>query len=230
MTSVSRTHSSNRGFTMSKLFNRKTAVGAIVATALLGGGVAYAYPPDQALTVAATASSDGTTSHIVVTVSNANPGCATKVEIGDGPTVTIPASGNSTTVTTSVDVTGLTGRHSVSARTVDCPKGSKEKAKSKFVVLTASNNITSPATAVVRTSYVISFSGLTPDTTTVSVIATGPPGQQLSDDDTVDKRGNASVKLKFKAAGTWTLVTTITTGGASPTTTSETKTITVTTS
>jgi hypothetical protein len=81
-------------------------------------------------------------------------------------------------------------------------------------VLTASNHVTYPPGSTVprRSTYVIKFSGLVPNTTGVAVIATGTDGQK-SDNDTVDRRGEASLKLKFRKAGTWTLVTTISPAG-----------------
>lgn len=207
---------------MSKFINKKSAVVALVATAMLGGGVAFAYPPDQALNVAATASSDGTSAHVLVTVSNANPNCATAIRVtGSSASTVVPATHGGTTVTTTFDIPGLSGRHSVTARTQHCAKGSKEHAKSKFVVLTTGNHVSYPATAKVRSNYKIYFSGLVPSTTNVSVIGTGPEGKQVSDGATVNRRGEATLKLKFKKAGTWTLVTTITTADGGSTTSSK---------
>jgi hypothetical protein len=207
--------------------NKKSAIVTLVAVAVLGGGAAFAYPPNAAINVAATATSDGTTGTVLVTVNNANPSCDTRIELdGQLPGTIIPASHSTTTntVTTTLVVGGLAGRHTVTARTVNCPKGSKEHAKSaKFVVLTSSNHITYPASANVGTGYVITFSGLTPITTQVSVVATGP-GKQDSDAEAVDRRGEASLKVKFKKPGTWSLVVTITTPSGPVT---ETRTITV---
>jgi hypothetical protein len=204
---------------VSKLINKKSVVLVLAAAGLVGGGVAYAYPPDAALTVSAVTngSNDAT-----VTINNANPGCGTQIELDGTVVKTVPATGNTNPITTTVPVTGLTGRHSISVRTVGCPKGSKERAKSKFVILTSSGNITYPTNPTVG-SYVVKFSGLTPGTTTVSVVATGP-GKQDSDTDTVDRRGEASLKVKLKPAGTWTIVTTIKVGSS---TTTESKTVTV---
>jgi hypothetical protein len=77
MTSVSRKHSSNKGISnmFNLLFNRKTVVVALAATALLGGGVAMAYPPGTDLTVTATAAPSTDPAHpnttdVLVTVSH----------------------------------------------------------------------------------------------------------------------------------------------------------------
>ncbi len=203
-------------------------VAALVAVAVLGGGAAVAYPPTADLAVSATATSDGTNATVLVTVSNANPSCDTRIKLdGVNPGVLIPASHSTTTntVTTTLTVAGLTGRHKVSARTENCPKGSKEHAKSDdFVVHTNSNHIIYPATAGYRTSYVIQFTGLTPTTNVVSATATGPGGEQSTDGESVDRRGEASAKLKFRVHGTWSIVVTIT-GPGGPIT--DTKTVTV---
>jgi hypothetical protein len=112
-----------------KLLNSKrTVIGSLLGVALIGGGaagVAFGYPAGVPLTVAATADSSGIAT---VTVTNANPGCDTQVEI-DGHVVGTIAANNTTTQTGMYPVSG-TGRHKVSARTLDCQKGQKEHANS----------------------------------------------------------------------------------------------------
>jgi hypothetical protein len=199
---------------VSRFINKKSAVVALVATAMLGGGVAFAYPPSSRMTVAATGSSDGSSAAVVVTVNNANPTCKIQIRVEGSSASAIELPGHGTTFTHPFTIPGLHGRHSVTARTKSCPKGSKEHAKNRFVVLTTSNHVSYPPGTTVprRSSYVIRFSGLVPNTTGVAVIATGPGGQK-ADHDTVDRRGEASLKLKFRKAGTWTLVTTISPAG-----------------
>jgi hypothetical protein len=194
--------------------NKKSAVMGLVAVAVLAGGAAVAYPPSSGISVAATATSNGSTATVLVTVSNANPSCDTRIKLdGANPGYLIPASHSTTTntVSTTLTVPGLTGRHNVSARTENCPSGSKEHAKSDdFVVQTTSNHITYPATAGYRVNYLIQFTGLTPTSNVVSATATGPGGDQDVDSDTVDRRGEATLKLKFTTHGTWSIVVTIT--------------------
>ncbi|HST86591.1 MAG TPA: hypothetical protein VLL08_32940 [Kineosporiaceae bacterium] len=216
MTSVSRKHSSNKGNNIMSnlLLNRKTAVVALAVTALLGGGAAVAYPPGTKLTVAATAAPSTDPAHpnttdVLVTVSNANPTCATRIQIDNGNEVVLPAG----TSTTHVYVTSGSGRHSVTARTVDCTKGSKEHAKSKFVTLDA--KATGNATSPVGKNYVVNFTGLDPDSAVTSTATRqGSPMTQLVDSDDVDRRGEATVKFKLKASGTWVITTVITPSGA----------------
>jgi hypothetical protein len=208
---------------VNKYLNKKSAVLTLVAVGVLGGGAAFAYPPSVAITVSAATPTPG---QVVVTVDNANPGCGTQIELDGTVITTIPASHSTTTntVTTTLTTPGLSGRHSVSARTVGCTKGSKEHAKTKFVVVTPSNHVTYPQGDTPATgNYSVKFSGLDPATTTVSVIATGP-GKQDTDSDGIDRRGEATLKVKLKPAGTWTIVTSINVNG---TITTETKTVVV---
>jgi len=220
MTSVSRKHSSNKGNTIMSLFNRKTlfnrkfAVVALVATAVLGGGVAFAYPPGTDLTVAGTAvpSTDPAhpnTTDVLVTVSNANPTCATRIQVDGGNEVVLPPG----TSSIHIFITPKPGTHSVRARTVGCTKGNKEHAKNKFVTLDAkaTGNPTSPA----GKNYTVEFTGLDP-TSAVTSTAThqGSPMTQLVDADGVDKRGEATVKFKLKLTGTWVISTVVTPSGA----------------
>lgn len=215
MTSVSRKHSSIKGINMSNLlFNRKTAVVALAATALVGGGVAFAYPPGTDLTVAASAAPSTDPAHpnttdVLVTVSNANPTCATRVRVNSGNEVILAAG----VTTTHVYIPSGSGRHSVTARTVDCQKGAKEHAKSKFVTLDA--KATGAATSPVGKNYKVEFSGLDPDSTVTSTATRqGTPMTQLVDSSDVDRRGEATTKFKLKAAGTWVITTVISPSGA----------------
>jgi type 1 fimbria pilin len=192
------------------LLTRKFAVIALAAAAVLGGGVAYAYPPGQALTVSATASPDGAgKTTVLVTVSNANPSCQIRLEV-DGTQTLLPKSA-STTITTSLTINSVAGRHSISARTEGCTKGSKEHAKSRFVILDAKTE--SAPTTRVRKNYLVRLHGFAP-ASTVTLIATGPGGvPQLTESDTVDRRGDAKVKFKFPVLGTWSIVTTVSPAG-----------------
>jgi hypothetical protein len=216
MTSVSRKHSSNKGISiMSKLlFNRKTAVVALALTALLGGGVAFAYPPGTALTVAASAvpSTDPAhpnTTDVLVTVSNANPTCATRIRVNNSNEVVLPAG----TTSTHIFIAPGPGRHSVTARTVDCTKGNKEHAKAKFVTLDA--KATGNATSPVGKNYRVEFTGLDPDSSVTSTATRqGTPMTQLVESADVDRRGEATVKFKLKTSGTWVITTVITPSGA----------------
>lgn len=201
---------------MSKLlFNRKTAAVALAATAVLGGGVAFAYPPGTDLTVAATAAPSTDPAHpgttdVLVTVGNANPNCSTRIRVDGGTEVVLPAG----TTTTHVFVPPSSGRHSVRARTVDCTKGNKnEHAKNTFVTLDAkaTGNPTSPK----GKNYVVEFTGLDPSSAVTSTAThQGSPMTQLVDSDAVDKRGEAKVKFKLKLSGTWVISTVVTPSGA----------------
>jgi hypothetical protein len=191
--------------------SRKTAIIALAATAVLGGGVAYAYPPGTDLTVAAAAAAtSGGNADIMVTVSNANPSCQTLVQVEGAPSVLLPAG----TTTHTFTVVASPGRHSVTARTVDCPKGQKEHAKSKYVILNA--QASHAPTAQVKKNYQVDYSGLQPDdvitvTATLSGNLTQP---QLTESDSVDRRGDAKVKFKFPKAGTWVITSTASPSGA----------------
>ena len=201
---------------MSNLFlKRKTAVAVLVATAVLGGGVAFAYPPGTDLTVAATAAPSTDPAHpnttdVLVTVTNANPNCSTRIRVDGGNEIVLPPG----TTTTHVYIAPSSGRHSVRARTVDCTKGNKnEHAKNTFVTLDAkaTGNPTSP----VGKNYTVNFTGLDPNSS-VSSTAThqGSPMTQLVDSDAVDKRGEATVKFKLKLTGTWVITTVVSPSGA----------------
>jgi type 1 fimbria pilin len=194
-----------------KFLSRKTAIITLVATAGLGGGVAYAYPSGTAMTVSASASATtpGGNAPVMVTVSNVNPACQTLVSVDDGSSVLLPPGATTTTIT----ISSSPGRHSVTARTVDCPKGEKEHAKSKFVIVDAS--VTAPPTAKVKKNYEVDYAGLEPDSI-VTVTATLPgssPLKQLVESDSVDRRGAAKVKFKFPTTGTWSVSTSVSPSG-----------------
>lgn len=195
---------------MSKLLNRKTAVAALAVTAVLGGGVAFAYPPGTALTVAATASpAPGNQMSVMVTVGNANPTCATRVNINGGSDVLLPAG----TTTTTVVVASKEGRNRVRARTVDCTKGNKEHAKNEFVV--GDGKAAGAPSSPVGKNYVVEITGVEPGSS-VSSTATltgSDPLIQLNDADAVDRRGEATVKFKLKQSGNWVVTTTVTPSG-----------------
>ena len=198
----------------SLLFNRKTAVVALAATALLGGGVAFAYPPGTDLTVAATAAPSTDPAHpntvdVLVSVGNANPTCATRIRVDNGNETVLPAG----TTSTHIYIAPGSGRHSVTARTVDCTKGNKEHAKSKFVTLDA--KATGAATSPLGKNYKVEFTGLDPDSAVTSTATRqGAPMTQLVDSDDVDRRGEATVKFKLKLSGTWVISTVITPSGS----------------
>jgi hypothetical protein len=212
MTSVSRTHSSKQGDPMSKLFmKRKIAIVALAAIAVLAGGVAFAYPPGMRLAVSATASNDpahpGQTT-VLVTVTNANPSCSTRINVDGGNEVLLAPGVTSTTVY----IDPRPGRHTVRARTVGCEKGSKEHARNKFVTLDAK---ASGATSSPKgKNYRVDFTGLDPDSSVTSM-ATRVGGNQPvgAESDHADRRGEATVKFKLKESGTWTITTTVSPSG-----------------
>jgi hypothetical protein len=185
------------------LLTKKAAIVGLSAAALLGGGVAYGYPSGTALTVSATAAPMNGTVKAMVSVANANPTCATRIRIDNGNEVVLPAG----TTTTTIDLGTVTGRHSVTARTVDCAKGQKEHAKSKFVVL--DGKATGDATAHVKKKYPVAISGFEPgtDVTVTATLVGSNPLVQVHDSDTVNKRGEAKTSFKFPQAGTWSVVT-----------------------
>jgi hypothetical protein len=154
------------------------------------------------VSVTVTPGESGPTADVLVTVSNANPSCQIRIQIDGGNTVILPAG----TTTVHVFIPPGSGRHSVTARTVDCPKGSKEHAKSKFVILDA--KATGAATSPVGKNYRVEITGLPPNSTVTSTATRqGSPLVQLVDSDTVDRRGEATVKFKLKPAGTWVVTT-----------------------
>jgi hypothetical protein len=204
--------------TVSKLtLNKKSAVIALAATAVLAGGVAFAYPNGVPLTVAATAAPSNDPAHlgqtaVIVTVSDANPTCATRIRVDGGNEEVLPAG----TTTTTIFITPSPGRHSVRARTLDCAKGQKEHADSKFVILDA--QASGPATATVKKNYQVKLAGFEPETD-ITVTATLPgtnPLVQVQDTDTADRRGNAKVKFKFTQPGTWVITSVGGSGSAAP--------------
>jgi hypothetical protein len=212
------------------LLNRRTAVAALVSTAMLSGGVAFAYLPTAKLTVSGTAALNGGTA----TITNANPSCATRIDVDDTSVGTIPA--GTTTASLNFSVVRLApGRHSVRAQTTDCIKGQKEHAKNAFVILDA--KVVGAPTAKVKKNYTVQISGLFPgvdSTTTATLSGTpdtadtpgtpGTPGPpvvamtQVRDTDTAGRRGDATTKFKFPKPGLWSVVVTASVG-ASPITT-----------
>jgi hypothetical protein len=197
-----RAHAEPRGITMSKvLLNRKTAVGAVVATALLAGGVAFAYPPGTRLTVSgqATPLPGGTQADVLVTVANADPTCAITVSVG-GETLDLLAG----TFTGHVTIPVESGRIRISARTVTCDDN--EHAHSNFVILDAKAAGES-STVPVKTNFKVELTGLQPGTsvTSTATLQGSDPLVQLVESDGVDKRGEATTKFKFKQKGTWVI-------------------------
>jgi len=192
------------------MLNKKTAVLTLIATAALGGGVAFAYPEDTAMAVSASPSAGvGGKTNVLVTVSASNPGCPTLVQVDGAAAVLLGAGQTTTTIT----VDTVTGRHRVSARTVNC-KGAKEHASSRYLILAGASSQSAP-TAELKKNYRIALTGFAPGTV-LTLVATGPAGStQLSASDTADSRGNAKVKFKFRMRGTWTIVTTSSPAGAS---------------
>jgi hypothetical protein len=184
--------------------NRRTAVAALATAAVLAGGAAYAYPSGTKMTVTATSTSADA---VTVTVSNANPACQIRVRIDNDAEITLPVSGTSATGTVSVPAPGLSpGRHRVSARTVNCTAGTKkEHAHNRFVLANA--NVSGNPSSAVGKNYTVNVSGL-PEDTPVSFVGTGPGGQQVTDHDTADKRGEAKGKVKLKVTGIWSIVVT----------------------
>ena len=214
MTSVSHKHSSNKGITMSNLlFNRKSATVALAATAVLGGGVAFAYPSGTPLSVSASAAPTTDAGHegqvkVLVTVSAANPTCATRINVAGAPTTVFPAG----TTTGAVYIAAASGRRRVSARTVDCRKGEREHAHSQFTVLDA--KATGNATSPKGKNYRVELTGLDPASfVTATATLQGETLTQDVDKASVDKRGTATVKFKLKVAGTWVVSSVISPSG-----------------
>jgi hypothetical protein len=196
------------------LLNRKTAVVALAATAMLSGPVAFAYPPGTDLTVAASAAPSTDPAHpdttdVLVSVGNANPTCATRIRVDNGNETVLPAK----TVSTHIFIAPRSGRHSVRARTVGCGKGSKERAKARFFVLDA--KATGPATSSVGKRYKVTFSGLDPDSSVTSTATLqGASLTQVVGGNDVNRRGKASVKLRLTVSGTWVITTAVAPSGA----------------
>jgi hypothetical protein len=212
MTSVSRKLPSNKGKHMSNLLmNKKTAVFALAATAVLGGGAAFAYPAGSKLTVSATAAPSGGSTDVLVSIQNSNPSCSTSIEV-EGAAATTFAPGQTSG---HVTIPAGSGSRRVEARTVDCAKGSKEHAHANFSIVDA--KATGPATTGVKQKYEVALSGLDQDSTVTSTATlTGSnPLVQLVDSDNVSKSGQATVKFKFKVPGTYTITTVISPGGGS---------------
>jgi hypothetical protein len=192
---------------MSKLANRKTWVVALAAAAVLGGGVAFAYPPGTNLTVSATATpTAGGKASVLVTIANADPSCKTKVTVRDTPTQTqIFAPGQTTGTFT---ITAAPGRSRVKARTFDCAKPSKEHARSTFVILDA-KAVGRSATIRRKSNWRVEYTGLDPDSavTATATLDGSSPLVQLVESENVDQRGEATVKFKFKTPGHYVIST-----------------------
>lgn len=204
MTGVVHQHSPNEGITMSKaLLNRKTAVVALAATALLAGGVAYAYPNGTQLTVSARATPAGDgQAEVLVTIANADPRCATRIRV-EGAPETVFAPG---VLTGTVSIPISSGRFRVAARALDCEE--RERARSEFVILDA-RAAGESATVPRRTNFEVAYTGLDP-ASTVTATATlqgSDPLVQVSESDDVDRRGEATAKFRFRRAGVWVITT-----------------------
>ena len=197
---------------MSRMFSRKTLIVALVATAMLGGGVAFAYPPGTKLTVTATAAPSGGATKVLVSIQNANPTCATKIEVEGGATVIFPAG----TTTGEVTIPAGTGRRRVEARTVDCPKGSKEHAHSNFSILNAHATVTGS-----NSRYEVEYTGLDAKSTVTATATRSGSSEQVVKSGNVDNRGEATIKIRLRTAGTWVITSVISppgTGSVGPVT------------
>ena len=183
------------------LLNRKTAVASVVATAVLAGGVAFAYPPGTDLTVSGQATPlPGGQADVLVTIANADPSCSTRISVRGADDVVLPPG----TYTVHVTIPAKSGRIRVNARTVDCRP--KEHAHSTFVILDAKAVGESPTVAV-RKNFEVELSGLQPGTsvTSTATLQGSDPLVQLTESDGVNKRGQATNKFKFKQKGTWVI-------------------------
>lgn len=189
---------------MTSRISKKAAAFGVAAVVGIGGGaagVAYAYPSGVPLTVSASATRiSDTESTVTVSLGNADPRCQTRLSI-NGTEVTLDAG---QTTFSGVVNTG-TGRNRVRARSVNCTL--RENARVDFVVPNA--QLTGSTTGIAGERIRYQLSGLQPGTeVTVTAVRAGG-GATYSDTDVVDRRGEASVRLRFRSAGTYAVTATV---------------------
>ena len=189
---------------MTSRFSRKAVGVGVAAIVGIGGGaagVAYAYPSGVPLTVSASATRvSDTQSTVMVSLGNADPLFQPRLTINGTEFV---LSAGQTTFSGTVS-TGA-GRNRVRARSVNCAL--KESARVDFVVPNA--QLTGPTSGTVNSRARFELSGLEPGTSvTVTAVRSGG-GATYSDTDDVDRRGEASVRLRFRQAGTYAVTATV---------------------
>ena len=200
---------SNKLFSKQALLNKKTIVVGVAALALLGGGVAAAYPPGMDLEVSATAAPQGGATQVLVSIQNSNPSCSTVIGV-EGAADTTFAPGQTTGTVT---IPSGTGSRRVDARTTGCTSGGNEHAHSNFSIVNA--QAAGNSTSQVNKNYTVNFTGLDADSSVTST-ATLPgsnPLRQVVNSDNASKRGTASTKFKLRYPGTWVISTTISPSG-----------------
>ncbi|GAB6904097.1 hypothetical protein [Kineosporia succinea] len=188
--------------TLSRI-NRKAVAAGVLTLAGIGGGVAYAYPPDMALTVRATAVRiDDAKSTVTATINNADPSCTTIVTVNGQFLGTV--SGSSSPTVSGV-VNTSSGRNRVRARTVDCDL--KENSRADFVVPNA--KLTGQAAAVVKEQVRFSITGVEEASeVTLTAVKVGG-GATYSDTDVADRRGEAKFRIKFKVKGQYAVTASV---------------------
>lgn len=188
----------------SRKLSKKAAAFGVAAVVGIGGGaagVAYAYPSGVPITVSASATRiDASNASVMVSVGNADPRCQTRLTINGVERVLDPGQS-----TYSGTVPYVSGRNRVRARSVNC--AINESARVDFVVPNAqmSGQTSAPVNSRVR----FDLTGLEPGTEVTVMAVRSGGGATYSDTATVDRRGEASVRLRFRSAGTYAVTATV---------------------
>lgn len=190
--------------TSTRISKRTAAVGLAAVVALGGGaaGVAYAYPSGVPMTVSASSTKvDDSTQSVTVSLGNSDPRCSTTITVNGTYFTTL--TGGATTYTGTVPF--VSGRNRVRARTVDCDL--RERSRTEYVVPDAA--ISGPSSVAEGGRVRYRLSGLEPGTTvTVQAVEAGGAAS-YSDTDVVNRRGEASVRFRFRVAGTYAVTASV---------------------
>lgn len=188
---------------------RLWVIAGIVGASAIGVApaiTAAAYPPQNGLGVAGSASGNGT---ITVTVSNAQDGCQYVVESRGFKEITPKASNK--TASTTLKIGSKTGNYQVNVRTFGC-SGPTETAHTSVQV--ATYTVTGPPTATSGKSFKVVAAGWSPDAAVVFAL-TGGGKTITSKQVTPNEDGDASYTFTAPTtAGTY-VVTVVQNGGPS---------------
>jgi len=190
--------------TSMRIRKRTAAIGVAAVVGVGGGvaGVAYAYPSGVPMTISASATKvDDSTQSVTVSLGNADPRCATTVTVNGTYFTTLTAG----TTTYTATIPFQSGRNRVRARTVDCDL--RERSRVDYVIPDAS--ISGPSAVGEGSRVRYRLSGLEPGTTvTVQAVRSGG-GAVYSDTDVVNRRGEASVRFRFRETGTYAVTASV---------------------
>jgi hypothetical protein len=183
--------------------SRKVATVALAGTAVLGGSLAYAYPPGTAIAITSVQQApgeDGEGTRFTVNIAQAKPGCRIVVKAGDSDARAFTSSGG--TATAVLDVDNVNGRVRIIVRTRGC--GSNESAARTVTLRRPVVDV--PMERNVNKSFranAIRFPAHTPITFVASTEDGVPP---ITKTKTSTGAGSAVVSFKLPVEGTWTIV------------------------